>query len=51
MPSKADELLTQLGVSYEDRGWDKTALWAGDPFIGRISPGNQQVFPRLKEYD
>ncbi|KAG8714025.1 methionyl-tRNA synthetase [Ceratobasidium sp. 395] len=51
MPGKAGELLTQLGVAYEDRGWDKTALWAGSPSIGRISPGNKQVFPRLKEYD
>ncbi|KAG9118419.1 hypothetical protein FRC07_007077 [Ceratobasidium sp. 392] len=51
MPGKADELLTQLGVLYEDRGWDKTALWSGSPYIGRVSPGNKQVFPRLKEYD
>ncbi|KAG8737071.1 methionyl-tRNA synthetase [Ceratobasidium sp. 414] len=51
MPGKARELLTQLGVSYEDRGWDKTGLWAGSPSIGRDPPGNKQVFPRLKEYD
>ncbi|KAG9076006.1 methionyl-tRNA synthetase, partial [Ceratobasidium sp. UAMH 11750] len=51
MPGKADELLTQLGVSYEDRGWDKTGLWTGDPSTGRTSTGNKQVFPRLKEYD
>ncbi|QRV80422.1 methionyl-tRNA synthetase [Ceratobasidium sp. AG-Ba] len=51
MPAKADELLTQLGVSFEDRGWDKTALWTGSPSVGRLPPGNQHVFPRLKEYD
>ncbi|KAB5594508.1 Methionyl-tRNA synthetase [Ceratobasidium theobromae] len=48
IPSKADQLLTQLGVSYDDRGWQDTALWKGDPSIGRMAPGAQQLFPRLK---
>ncbi|KAF8688652.1 Class-I aminoacyl-tRNA synthetase, partial [Rhizoctonia solani] len=48
IPAKADQLLTQLGVSYEDRGWNDTTLWKGDPSVGRTSRLNQQLFPRLR---
>ncbi|KAJ1302734.1 hypothetical protein OPQ81_003047 [Rhizoctonia solani] len=48
IPKKADELLTQLGVSYDDRGWKDTALWKGDPSVGRTHRVTQQLFPRLR---
>ncbi|KAG8763948.1 methionyl-tRNA synthetase [Ceratobasidium sp. 423] len=48
IPTKADQLLTQLGVSYEDRGWKDVALWKGDPTIGRTSRVTEWLFPRLR---
>ncbi|CAE7203139.1 unnamed protein product [Rhizoctonia solani] len=48
IPAKADQLLTQLGVSYEDREWKDTGLWKGDPTVGRTSRATQQLFPRLR---
>ncbi|CAE6442460.1 unnamed protein product [Rhizoctonia solani] len=48
IPRKADQLLTQLGVSYEDRGWKDTGIWKGDPAVGRTSRVTQQLFPRLR---
>ncbi|CAE6406518.1 unnamed protein product [Rhizoctonia solani] len=48
VPTKADQLLTQLGVSYEDREWKDTTMWKGDPSVGRTSRVTQQLFPRLK---
>lgn len=51
IPYKASELLTQLGVGYDERGWDNLALWKGDPTIGRTTQGKKQLFPRLKLED
>ncbi|CAE6514677.1 unnamed protein product [Rhizoctonia solani] len=48
IPTKADQLLTQLGVSYEDRGWKDAVLWKGDPTVGRTSRVTEQLFPRLR---
>ncbi|CAE6416600.1 unnamed protein product [Rhizoctonia solani] len=48
IPTKAEQLLTQLGVSYEDRGWKDTTLWKGNPAVGRTSRVTQQLFPRLR---
>ncbi|KDN49077.1 hypothetical protein RSAG8_02430, partial [Rhizoctonia solani AG-8 WAC10335] len=48
IPTKADQLLTQLGVSYEDRGWKDTGLWKGESAVGRTSRVTQQLFPRLR---